>query len=262
MHTCSSVFSLHVSFRIMVRKGRSRTLGKRSAGWFKKDCTAWNKGLKYQPSSSETAKSTTKLIKRVTYQEFARAFKHTDSGEFVPIAEGVLQTSTDHSPGGILRPQLYELSHVERALKERTDKDDISGYTEVHLPTCVNALQDCIVEHGETNPGCTGRLVTAAKLVTKWGVSAIIQLGCNMCSFVSEKQKLFREVPHTGRGRKSAEPNRSLAVGLFATSIGTAGAQRLLSSMNKTIPAPSSMQRQLNKVGDIMRTVNDIIYLV
>ena len=96
----------------------------------KKGDPAWNKRLKYElGSKSETAKST-KSLKRITYQEFARSFKHTGSGEFVPIAEGVVPTSVDHhSPGGILRPQLSELSHVERTLEERTKKDEISGYT-------------------------------------------------------------------------------------------------------------------------------------
>ena len=49
-----------------------------------------------------------------------------------------------------------------------------------------------------------------------------------------------------GRGCKCAEPNRSLALDLLNTSIGTAEVQRLLSSMNKTTPAQSGLHKQIN----------------
>ena len=72
-------------------------------------------------------------------------------------------------------------------------------------------------------------------------------------------ENFFREVPKIGKGRKAAKPNRSLALGLCNTSIASTGAQRLLSSMNKTCPASSALQtkkkkkKQLNKVGNESR---------
>lgn len=76
---------------------------------------------------------------------------------------------------------------------------------DVHLATCVKVIQDIVTEHRELFPGCVGR---------NWGVSALIKLKCNTCNFVSSKNFFFREVPHVGKGRKAAEPNRSLALGL------------------------------------------------
>ena len=100
------------------------------------------------------------------------------------------------------------------------------------------------------------RLVTSANLVTKWGLSATIKLKCNICSFVSSKHKLFRKVSRAGPGRRNAEPNRALAVGLLSTSIGVAGSKRMFASMGIAIPADSAMQRQINSVGDKICTLN------
>ena len=46
------------------------------------------------------------------------------------------------------------------------------------------------------------------------------------------------------------------------TSIAATGAQRLLLSMDKCIPAPSGMQKQLDRVGEKIRTLNenDMVY--
>jgi hypothetical protein len=224
---------------------------------YTKKYTPWNKDVKYQLGrKSDTARSLPKPLKRVTYQEFKKTFTQTDKGEFVPLAERLL-SPIEHSPGAVLRPKSNEKSEVQRILEEKNGEEPVSGYTEVHLPSTVNAVQDCIVEHSQTSPRCQGRLVTASNLVIKWGLSAIMQLKCNTCVFVSAKHKLFREVTCTGPGRKCAEPNRALAVGLFSSSIGVAGSQRIFASIGKTLPAPSSMQKQLNVVGDKIRTLNE-----
>ena len=56
---------------------------------------------------------------------------------------------------------------------------------------------------------------------------------------------------------KCTKPNQSLALGLFNTSIGTVGIQRLLSSMNKATPAPWSwLQKQMNSVGSAIQKLN------
>ena len=231
---------------------------KRKAAGFQKSHTPWNKGSVYQ-HNNETARSpqNQKTIKRLTYQEFDRTFTHTGEGKIVPHIEklGLVSSPAEHSPGGFLRPKVAEESEVERTLKQRKE-EEISGYIDLHLPTTVSVIQDCIIEHSKTSSGCTGRLVTSANLVTKWGLSATIKLKCNFCSFVSSKHKVFREVSRAGPGRRHAEPYRALAVGLLSTSIGVAGSKRLFASMGKVIPADSAMQRQINSVGDKICALN------
>ena len=79
--------------------------------------------------------------------------------------------------------------------KKENDAEKVSGYTDVHLPTCLDAIQDVIIEQSEHSPAYPGRLVTSGKLITKWGVSAIIQMKCNACEYVSSKRKLFAKSP-------------------------------------------------------------------
>lgn len=241
-------------------------MGRTGRGWKKRKASCWFKPKNAYWTASHSSRLNNKLqtgdnisIKapnRLTHQQFERTFKHSE-GVWSPIAAEVLESTNQSSSGILLRPLVHEISQVEKTLNQREDTDEISGYIDVHLPTCVKVIQDQVTEHRQQFPECDGCLVTAVNLATKWGVSAMISLKCNTCKFVSSKQKLFREVPHAGRGRKSAEPNRSLALGLFNTRIATAGVQRLLSSMNKPTPSPSGLQKQLNKVGDNLQKLNE-----
>lgn len=228
---------------------------KRNAGFKKQNCP-WNKGLTFQTSSETDNKITRKPIKRLTHQEFDRTFKLCDHGEFRPAAEALLSTSVQH-PSCLLRPKEVEKSEVQKVLEDKKDQEQVSGYSEVHLPTVVDVVQDCVIEHINTSPRCKGRLSIPAALVTKWGLCAIIQLKCNTCGYVSTKCKLYREVPRSGPGRRCAEPNRALAVGMLSTSLGMAGSQRLFSAIGNTLPATSSMQRHLNTVGDTIKDLNE-----
>jgi hypothetical protein len=166
---------------------------KRKAAGFKLKNTSWNKGNKghdtSQPTSrSETAPTTsTKSLKRFTHQEFTKTFQHAD-GKFLPIAEGIVSSSTEHSPGGVLHPHRWVVwSWDNSGSKERGG--ELSGCYEVHLPTVIDGLQDCIAEHSDTRPECKGRLATAADLLDQWGVSAAIRLKCTKCPMFPERKK-------------------------------------------------------------------------
>ena len=241
------------------RKGKGSR--KKKATCFQHSHSAWNKGLAqvYTSSSeSETDESSTPVkARRLTHQEFARTFEATGEGSFVPSAQRRLPTSPECSSPYVLRPKGVEKTEVQKHLEKKEEDQQLSGYTEVHLPTVVNAVQDSIIQHNNEHPRCTGRLSVLPDLVTKWGLTAILQLKCIMCGFTSERHKLYREVARSGRGRRCAEPNRSLAVGMMCTNIGMAGSQRLFSAIGNTVPSASSMQRQLNSVGDSIRELNE-----
>ena len=97
---------------------------KRKATCFKQRNKPWNKGFVDQPnnnspSSITTPTASTKTLKRLTHEEFNTAFKHTNSGQFVPRAEGIIGTGTEHSPGASLRPKADEPSEVENLKAKR-----------------------------------------------------------------------------------------------------------------------------------------------
>ena len=190
----------------------------------------------------ETSTEDDVQVKRLTHEEFGRAFT-LNEGTWQAIGEDFLD---DHKPSGVtsatLRPLKHQPSAVEKleSLKEQEKSEEVSGYSEVpvHFPTCVHSIQQCVKEHHKFNKKCKGELVTGTdkydcNLYQKWGLSAIVQLKCNTCIFISAKFKLYKEVEHHGRGRRCTEPNCGLAVGLFNTSIAAPGATRLLASMNK-----------------------------
>ena len=241
----------------MVRS-RTGTL-KMKLGGFQRNHTAWNKGQTFSSSlsSTQTDKKPTQTLKRLTHQEFDRTFKLSDDqDEFLPVAEQWLGVPAARSPR-LLRPKTIEKSEVEKKLEKGEKNKHVSGYTEVHLPTAVDAVQDCIIEHKKSSPLCQARLSTDADLTTKWGITAEIKLKCNTCNFISARHKLYREVPSLRPGRNSAEPNWALAVGMVSGNVGIPCSQRLFSTIGNTVPSTSSMQRQLNHAGDKIRDLNE-----
>ena len=62
-----------------------------------------------------------KPFKRLTHQEFWQTFKHSD-GAWTPIAKEVLDTTSESSPGVLLRPLVKEMSprlfQVDKTLKD------------------------------------------------------------------------------------------------------------------------------------------------
>jgi hypothetical protein len=130
----------------------------RRKGWFKPGHTirsdGWNRISSM--SSSQTDNSKKASLTRLTHQQFDSAFTSNDNC-IVPIADRVLRGNNQSSSssaagasGGTLRPLVNELSHVESILKQRKEKDEVTGYLDVHLPTCVKAVQDCIGDHKES----------------------------------------------------------------------------------------------------------------
>jgi hypothetical protein len=79
---------------------------------------------------------------------------------FLPHGNGVLNSSKCSPPGMLLHPLVDELSllEVEISLKERKETGEVSDYIEVHCVTCVNTIQDIILEHKTQRPECNGLL--------------------------------------------------------------------------------------------------------
>lgn len=116
---------------------------RRKTHGFQKSNVPWNKGLVHK-KNTEKIKSSQISLKRLTHQEFNRTFTQDGNGKIVPRLEkvGLAPTSLHHhSPGAVLRPKGRDTSEVERTLKLKEDEEEISGYTDVHLPTTVSVIQ-------------------------------------------------------------------------------------------------------------------------
>ena len=119
---------------------------KRKAGWMKSRHEPWNKAIishnNRSPAPTSTTSTPVKPLKRLTRQEFNTTFQQTRD-QFLPRAEDIIGVI----PGAALRPLADTRSEVDDILKKKDPRGEISGYSEVHLATCVKAIKDCIVEH-------------------------------------------------------------------------------------------------------------------
>ena len=73
---------------------------------------------------------------------------------------------------------------------------------------------------------------------------------------MSEENNLYREIYEGKPGPRPADIDRAFAMGIMNASTGPAGAQRLFTSMNKSVPAPSSIVKQLRHVGKKLEEMN------
>jgi hypothetical protein len=82
----------------------------------------------------------------------------------------------------------------------------------------------------------------------QWGLGWRERAICNKCSYKLKMFNLFEEIENKSSGRKAANINRGLQVGLTQVSMGNAGLRKLL--LSASIPAPSTkgMQKVSNKI--------------
>lgn len=103
-------------------------------------------------------------------------------------------------------------------------------------------------EHQQVSPMCLGFLQWDQHSEEQWGLGWRERAICNKCTYKSSMFNMFKEIVNKSPGRKAADINRGLQVGLTQVSMGNAGLRKLL--LSASIPAPSTkgMQKVSNKV--------------
>ena len=91
----------------------------------------------------------------------------------------------------------------------------------------------------------------------QWGWCWAMGLACKNCQYRSTKHKLFYEVPSKSRGRKAATANVGLQVGLSQNMIANTALSQVLACANIMPPHNKSMQKQANKVGEVLTELNE-----
>lgn len=86
-------------------------------------------------------------------------------------------------------------------------------------------------------------------------------MSCNSCRYKSKLYNLYEEQTKNTPGRRPANINRSVHVGLSQTSIGPASLAKVLCSMHTPPPSASGMQKSANSVLDtvVQENRNDMI---
>ena len=130
--------------------------------WFSKDRQPLHSDHKAAINPTSHVNNAIKLT-RLTHEEFHRTFTMKDvdgTGVWSPIGEAFLDSRYESSgvASSKLRPQSSSPSSVEKLLLQgKNTQDAVSGYSEIHLPTCVDAIQDCVKSHLKISPECKSR---------------------------------------------------------------------------------------------------------
>ena len=112
-------------------------------------------------------------------------------------------------------------------------------------------------EHLTMSPECDGKLVFDDQQSRQWGLAWQMAVSCNVCTYISDRKKLYREVNENRRGRKAAAINRALQVGLSKNRVANYGAREIIASINVRPPHRKAMQRNSNIVGKKLVAANE-----
>jgi hypothetical protein len=90
-----------------------------------------------------------------------------------------------------------------------------------------------------------------------WGWAAIERLFCKECSYVSPYYKLYEEVETDKRGRKAAQINVGIQLGLLTTPLSNTGLSRMLTNTNIPPPNLTSLQKMATHVSTSVTELNE-----
>ena len=170
------------------------------------------------------------------------------------------ETSCCFGPRLLKKTPVEKLQPKSGAELQQTSGDDhqdgSGGYRFVNVNSAVNLGVQAVLDHQRAKPECDGKPELMPNAEVCRGLAVSEMMYCKKCGFHTHKTKLYTEIPRTGRGRRTATPNMALQVGLHNTRIAAAGAMRLLSAMDTTVPSRNALQKLSNKCGEIITFEN------
>jgi len=225
----------------------------RKKSTFKKGQAAHNKGQTRDKVHNSV--STEVSWRRPSKEEYKKLTKPTSEG-------GHCTTDVDGKIGSerFLRPLVSEKQPIDFYKNSEVDRPEMDTYKVLHTLSLEYLLNEAIRGHKTLNPGCTGNLLFDEQRETKIGVCWKESFKCDLCTFTSNVEKLYKEVENTGkskRGRKTAAPNMALQAGLMTTGVGNTGFRNILLHMNMAAPSMSSMQRLSNQASALIVEDNE-----
>ena len=176
--------------------------------------------------------------------------------------EGVLTfRDVDNSVTSVssLRPLNGRVDYVDRYRGSQVSQVHTDLLTnKVYVPALLQSMMAKENKmHRSINEKCRGDLVIDGNASVKWGLGWQERLRCTKCRYVGNHYKLYNEVERKGFGRRAAQINVGLQIGIASTSIGNTGTCRILNTANIISPSKSSMQKGANKVSAALQAINE-----
>lgn len=131
-----------------------------------------------------------------------------------------------------------------------TTRLNAEGYRVVHIKKNQEMWYEVYTEHRKRSPRCTGMLKWDMASEERRGMGCREAAVCSECGYKSRMHALYEEVDTGLRGRKSADLNMGIQVGLSLSPIGPTALRRLCLSSNLAAPSHASLQTTANKVND------------
>lgn len=169
-----------------------------------------------------------------------------------PSPDGlILDTDAEGNPSRarLLRPTSPKNQHPHSSHLSDELSDETSTYRVFHLDKTATLFNSSFKSHQKSSPSCKGDLTWDLQAETKWGLGWSERLKCTDCNFVSAKQNMYQEVNTRKRGRKPADINLGVQVGLLKTPIGNESLRQILMASNIPAPCISSMAKASHSVG-------------
>ena len=159
----------------------------------------------------------------------------------------------------LLRPAPPSTTYLDWYASPKHDRPNMDSYRILHAERTEKLWNDSMREHLLHKPDCTGQLIFDAEKEKKVGLAWQESLKCTVCDYISRKQKLYKEATSNNSqpGQKAANINLAAQAGLMTTSIGNTALRNILLHMNIPAPARKSMQRNSNRVNDIITKLNE-----
>ena len=123
-----------------------------------------------------------------------------------------------------------------------------------HLWRMVNTV---FPEHITNHPNCMGNLNFDSKCEEKNGLVWRERVVCDRCNYTSRMFKLYNEVDTGKCGRKPADINRMVHVGMTQTSISATSLNKILLSASLDAPSISGLQKNANKINPLIENANE-----
>ena len=103
-------------------------------------------------------------------------------------------------------------------------------------------------EHSINHPSCIGYLNCDSKSEEKRGLVWRERVVCNHCKYTSRMFQLYNEVDTGNCGRKSADINMMVQIGMTQTSISSTSLNKILLSASLDAPSVRGLQKTANKI--------------
>lgn len=257
----------HLIIPFTLKMGRVRRgIVKMKTTWFKPKNELYSQRSDVE---CETQVTLAPRYVRPTHQQLELATTRDAQGNFCHTATQTAQQNCRNVM--LLRPKVVEMTPVDEIQlksmkpvptssgqlhpKSGADQHE-GGYRFVNVKSAVELGSHAVLEHQRTHPECDSQPKLLAEAEEHRGLAVSEMMSCVKCGYKTEKTKLYSEIPHKTRGRRTATPNIAFQIGLQNTGIAASGARRLLTSMDTAVPSSSGLQKSANKCGQIIMNEN------